>query len=354
MCGSSLEEEPEAADASEAAPARSRLGTWITTLLVAGAVLVVLGAGGVGLYAVLQREPQVEAPTELPTVTPTATESPTPTQLPTSTSTPTPVPPRSHQVQPGEALLSIADEYDVSIEEIMALNPELDPELLVVGDVVLVPPDPELSAVEDSVQQTVEAGGVVIHVVQEGETLSEIAEEYGVSMDVIRVANDLQAGDDTIQANQSLQIPSSTAVPSPTPTPDPDATATPKSPYRAPVPLYPPDGAGIVAGEGPLVLEWTSVSVLGDDEWYAVRLFQPPGGTVSVTHHTRASSWRVPAAILLAAPNGMREFVWQVRVVRSDTGGLSGPLVHAGEPSPAQSFGWAAPTSTPGPTSLPE
>jgi LysM repeat protein len=65
-------------------------------------------------------------------------------------------------------------------------------------------------------------GDGVIHEVKAGDTLSEIAVQYGVTVDALKAANDLDS--DTIRVGQELVIPGTGTTPTPaagkTPTPD--------------------------------------------------------------------------------------------------------------------------------------
>ena len=95
------------------------------------------------------------------------------------------------------------------------------------------------------------------------------------------------------------------------------------------------------------MLQWAAVGVLRDDEWYALRFFQPHG-VVSATIYTRATAWRVPFDLLLAARAEEREFRWWVRVVR-EARDRHGVLTYreAGAPSEVRTLTWAGPTATP-------
>jgi murein DD-endopeptidase MepM/ murein hydrolase activator NlpD len=191
----------------------------------------------------------------------------------------------------------------------------------------------------------------IIHVVAQGEVLGTIAEEYGISVEAIRIANDMPFNDDTIRVNQSLVIPIGTPVPSPTPTVDPNATPTPVPPYQPPALLSPRDGATFVGSDETILLQWASVSVLRDDEWYTLTLIQPAGGVMSDTTYTRVTSWRVPLDLLPPASAAVREFRWRVQVVR-EVQDEEGDLIYeeAGGPSTVRTFIWLAPTPTPRPT----
>lgn len=65
-----------------------------------------------------------------------ATSAP-PTETPTAT-------PETYIVQAGDTLVGIAAARGVGLEEILALNPEIRPELLLVGQEIVVPPRPEV------------------------------------------------------------------------------------------------------------------------------------------------------------------------------------------------------------------
>jgi LysM repeat protein len=353
MCGASLTEDVEETTEEP----KRRLPGWVGGLMATIAGLLIVSAGGLGFYALLTTEPPELTPTLTPSRTPTATRTPLPTDTPTPRVTPTPVPPLSHQVQEGETLSGIAAQYPhTTMEEILALNEGLDPELLQLGQVILIPPD-VAEGVATSAEQpegpTPTPGDYVIHVVLPGETLSGIAEEYGVSIQSIQSANQMAPYDVSIRANQSLVIPMGTPEPSPTPTPDTEATPTPVPPYIAPSLLSPVDEAAFVSSDPPVLLQWTAVGVLKDEEWYEVRISQP-GTVFSATNYVRNTSWRVPDELLLSAEDPDGEFRWQVRVVE-ETLGREGALVYedAGPASGVRRFRWVEATPTPTATPRP-
>lgn len=355
MCGASLVEEETAAEEEGA----RKLPGWARALIVVLLALAILAAGGFGLYTLMTAEPEDLTPTVTPSRTPTVTPTPTSTQTPTPRPTFTPVPPLVHQVQVGDTLSVIAAAYDTTVDAILALNPSVKPELLQPGQVLLIPvgtATPEPTSTLDPNVPTPTPGDFIIHIVAPGETLSSIAEQYGVSVPLLREVNELPIGDDIIFVNQSLVIPLGTPVPSPTPTVNPHATPTPIPPYASPPLLSPPDGTVFIGTDETIVLQWASVSVLRSDEWYALTIFQPPGGVVSDTTYMRATAWRVPPELLPATDADVREFHWQVQVVR-ETRDRDGELVYevAGSPSEVRTFTWLeiTPTPTPSPTPIP-
>lgn len=85
------------------------------------------------------------------TSTITPTNPATPTQLPSPTPTP-----RSHTVAQGEDMFGIAWRYRVTLEELMAANPDVNPNFLSIGTMLTIPPPtlPTLSS-EEITQQLV-------------------------------------------------------------------------------------------------------------------------------------------------------------------------------------------------------
>ncbi|SVD67270.1 uncharacterized protein METZ01_LOCUS420124 [marine metagenome] len=97
-----------------------------------------------GLLVLETREP-AETPTEQASVSPspiTASTTPIPTPIPTPTLVSTPEVTATamleHTVLDGETISGIATRYGVSTQQIMDLNPNLDPNLIFAGEVILI------------------------------------------------------------------------------------------------------------------------------------------------------------------------------------------------------------------------
>lgn len=71
----------------------------------------------------------------------TAVSQTTPTPLPTPTATPTPTP-IVYRIEAGDTLLDLALRHGYTVADIEALNPGIQPELLQIGQPVLLPPPP--------------------------------------------------------------------------------------------------------------------------------------------------------------------------------------------------------------------
>jgi len=100
-----------------------------------------------------------------------------------------------HVVQTGETLRSIALRYDVTTQDIMSANGMTDPDRILIGQRLMIP------------------GGVApadseprYHLIQRGETLSQIAERYGITTMALQAANGI-SDPDNIFVGQRLTIP---------------------------------------------------------------------------------------------------------------------------------------------------
>lgn len=120
---------------------------------------------------------------------PTATTEPEPTTAPATTEE------RIHVVQRGEWVYSIARQYPgVSPQDIIRANNLRSPNTVYVGQKLIIP---GVSSDDSGGQQT--------HVVQRGETLTGIAQQYDTTVSALRSANNLSS--DRIYAGQTLIIP---------------------------------------------------------------------------------------------------------------------------------------------------
>ncbi len=336
------------------------LPPWVPLRLVA-IVAVVIGLGALlWLRAPAWRGAWVPTPTPTDTPTPTGTPTttatptgtstntptitPTPTRTPTPTITPTPI---IHVVKAGEVLGTIARQYGVSVEAIMKANGLSDPSLIRAGQELIIPrPEPtprpgETATPIAAVTILPEYGPVIIHVVQPGDTLLGIANEYGADVNVIVTTNGL-SNDAVIYPGQELIIPLGTPTPVPTSTPRPTPTPTPGPPYKAPALLAPAQGAEF-RGDAVVLLNWASVGLLAEDEWYVVRL-RPvgEGAPEPQVMWTKATSWRLPAELRPPGGVGWHLFRWEVTVMRQSSVQPDG--VRQGTPiSPASAtreFSW--------------
>lgn len=331
ICGTELDtekmEKVEIADEGDSDRSRQLIRFLILTI-----VTIVILAGSVILGLNLAEEPvePAELPTFTPTLTSTPTQTPTPTLTPSPTQTlpptetPTPIPPQEYVVQAGDTLLGIALDNEMTIDELTAYN-NLDSELIVEGQVLLIPPPtptPGPTPTPNPDDPTPTPSAFILHTVQPGDTLSTIAERYGVAMDVVRRANDIPEDSETIQVNQVLTIPRNTPTPLPETREPSEPTPTPSSltRYSAPQMLYPPDGTVFLGLDASVVVQWASVGILEEREYYYVELIAPTAeGTITEKAYVRATVWRVPEALFPDDDATANQFSWRVGVVRQVT-----------------------------------
>lgn len=100
-----------------------------------------------------------------------------------------------YTVQSGDSLYSIARRYNTTVDSLMDAN-GLTSTLLQVGQILKVP------SIDESIEQNPNT-----YVVQRGDTLYKIASQYGISVNDIIRANNLSS--DALQIGQALIIPTS-------------------------------------------------------------------------------------------------------------------------------------------------
>ncbi|MBW0165938.1 MAG: LysM peptidoglycan-binding domain-containing protein [Vulcanococcus sp.] len=106
-------------------------------------------------------------------------------------------------VKPGETLSEIAERYGTSVQRLMQLNNLRSPQDLWAGSRIQVP-----GAAGSSASR---GGGSGNYTVKPGETLSEIAERYGTSVQRLMQLNNLRSPQD-LWAGSRIQVPGATAA----------------------------------------------------------------------------------------------------------------------------------------------
>ncbi len=87
-------------------------------------------------------------------------------------------------VQPGDTALALAELYGVTLAELRILNPGLNPDLLSIGQALVLPDTAPHAAVVGA-----DMGTLTIYTIQAGDTLSEIADRGGFSIDSLLAIN---------------------------------------------------------------------------------------------------------------------------------------------------------------------
>jgi LysM repeat protein len=139
------------------------------------------------------------APSPRVAASPTPPVSRLPSPEPTATSLP-PLSPITYTVQAGDTLFGIALANGTTVDALKSAN-DLTSDSIFLGDVLTISMTSTLTA--KSLIPT--PANEKIHVVSSNETLSSIAEQYGITVAAIQSANGLSS--DAIQAGQRLIIP---------------------------------------------------------------------------------------------------------------------------------------------------
>ena len=143
----------------------------------------------------------------------------------------------SHTVASGETLSEIADRYGLSVQKLMELNGLKDADLLQVGQRLKVPQAKSASKPakpakpEAPAAARAKAGGV--HVVKDGETLSEISERYDVPVARLVSLNKLESPDN-LQVGIKLSLGPASGTPAAKPAAAKPAAAKPAAAKPAP------------------------------------------------------------------------------------------------------------------------
>ncbi len=299
------------------------------------------------------------------TATTSATPTPTPTEEPTATPEPTQLADIFHTVEQGEYLGAIARRYGIDEALIARANGITSETILRIGQQLLIPdvpvtptntPRPTQAAPTNAAEPAETPRADVIHIVKQGEYLGVIAARYDVAAADIAQANDISVNA-VLSIGQELVIPSIPVTPTATHTPTatltltPTPTATPTLmrsnqvlPFRAPFLLGPRQGARYQSAEARILLNWTSVGILGPNEWYLVRVWPTGRPEDSIEAWTKATSWRPDGTPLPESWSRVLRLSWEVTVVERLQG--NPPWRAASPPSATREFTWDLRTPT--------
>lgn len=239
----------------------------------------------------------------------------------------------------------------MTVDELKAFN-GLDSDMIIEGQTLLIPaptptpgPTPTVNMEAAPANSTNDA--FIPYLVKRGDTLSGIAEQYGVSLNDLLAANNLPSNTQDIQEGQALLIPHYTPTPAAaevTPAWMVEGTGTPGVDYGTPTLLYPANGITFMGTEELPVLQWVSVGVLGENEYYRIELItKGESGSVLTVDTTRATAWRVPEELLPPAGVTDRKCIWRLTVVRALHSGADVRYEPLGPSTPDRWFTWNAP-----------
>lgn len=370
----------------------SALGLLLAGLLVAACNINTPNNPTPTAEVLISATPTAEATlSSTPSPSPTVTETDVVDDVPVQISTPlptqpdidmTPLPTATSEAAPCEVTVQQGDTLTIMlfrqpcgnqvnqglINAVVAFNDNLfDPNILpAIGSTIRVPrptPTPippgadmtETAAAASGVtiiggQQFVEGQDFGCHIVQEGESILGIMEQYNTTLEILSQQNpnlnwlgcdftNPSGGPNcnpSIRVDECINVPLPTPTPVPTSTPSGDETATPTPTHLPARAFYPPEGA--VASSGRIALQWVSVGVLQPGEVYLVEVvdrtteqqeafvtsstrFTLPDRLIPSDGQTHLIAWRVSVATQnpdgtytsIGGRSAWRTFQWQSR-----------------------------------------
>jgi LysM repeat protein len=128
-------------------------------------------------------------------------------------------------VEEGDSLDSIAIQFEVTVDQLIAANNLVDPNNIGVGSQLIIPdPESELPT-ETPLPETLVPGSTIEYVVKSGDSLLAIAVRFNSTVEAISEDNDLDPTE-VLFVGLKLIIQVNIVTPVPTDTPSP-FTATP-------------------------------------------------------------------------------------------------------------------------------
>jgi LysM repeat protein len=102
----------------------------------------------------------------------------------------------------GDLLYELALRFNTTVEAIVALNPQINPDSLVIGDVLRIPVG---SAVPDAPKAQPRSGEIA-YTIRPGDTLYELAPRFNTTVEAIAKLNP-QIAPERLVVGQELRIP---------------------------------------------------------------------------------------------------------------------------------------------------
>jgi len=236
----------------------------------------------------------------------------------------------TYVIQAGDSLYSIATLYGTTVEALMMANGIADPVLIQIGQELVVSwgtPTPTATSTPETTATAT----------------TPTPEPTNTPVPTSTPTTTPTSTPTTTPTSTPTATPQPTSQPTSQPTPQPTPVPTLAHPYPAPALLAPADGRVFREIDEIIVLNWASVGILAEDEWYVLRLryeaegaAQPPGVWTKTLRYeaegaaqppgvwTKTTSWRVPADLYPSADVESRLLRWDVTVMRQTHTGPDG------------------------------
>ena len=199
-------------------------------------------------------------------------------------------------------------------------------------------PNVQISENTTMVDYMVQSGDTIISIAQENNLTIEQIAVLNTELNVFGCNFEIPSGGPgcniPLQIAQVLILPAPTPTPTLSPTPSGNETATLTPTYEPPILVYPPQGA--IAQAGVFALQWVGVGILQTGESYLVEVVDTTLGTPPYRQVTRNTSLLLPDS-LIPIDGQSHVFNWTVRVVAPNAEGVYRTI--GGEPE-IRSFQW--------------
>ena len=193
---------------------------------------------------------------------------------------------------------------------------------------------------------------------QAGDTLSDIAAKYRVSLDTLQRRNSI-SDISRLMPGQELIIPTDAT---PTPVASAEATGAANAANGSPTPiaqyapvklLTPLDREIFVGAASPILLQWLSSGLLQSNELYLVQV-ERAGAAEPISFRTRATSYHLLTDQFPPPGDSDRTFRWRVMIIRqTGTGSDNTPTYRVVSPVSESTFEWLDTLPSPTPPATP-
>ena len=177
----------------------------------------------------------------------------------------------------------------------------------------------------------VEEDDSLVSIAAEYDTTLEILSQLNTDLNWFGCEFDQPSGgpqcNPTIQIGQCINVPQPTPIPTFTSTPSGNETATPTPTYPAPRMLYPVNG--VVVPPGKFDLQWVAVTGLTDGDEYLVEITDVTSGQ-KVLQVTDSTTFTMPDN-LVPSDSQPHSIQWRVSVARRNEAGVYGYIGGTGE-----------------------
>ena len=231
-----MSEKESAQQVIEAYRKRQQMSQRAPVILIIAGVLLVVGAAALIFWLVGGTKTPLaflSTATPSPTATYTFTPSPTATKVSTPTSTSTPVPPTAtatatitptlagpswYVVQENDTLGSIAIKFNTDLATLIALNPNINPNMIKVGDKIVIPaPDTKLPTATP-LPSDIAPGTIIEYRLVKGDSLAALAARFNSTVDAILKQNPTILNANDVKEGDIIKIPVNIVTPVPTAT----------------------------------------------------------------------------------------------------------------------------------------